>query len=588
MFDVVIKGGSVVDGSGGAAQSADIGVSGGIITEIGSIRSPSRRVVDADGAVVTPGWIDAHTHYDGQVTWDTSLEGSAANGVTTAIMGNCGVGFAPVVPGREAELIDLMEGVEDIPGSALVEGMPWGAWEGFPSYLSHLDGLSWSIDVAAQLGHGPLRFYVMGARAITGEDATTDEVAKMAGLMREATKAGAVGFSTSRIPEHLSRSGYPVPGTYAPESELLAIAAGMQAGGGGVFQAIGAGTVADMPGMPTHHSALLQDVELFGRISRATEQSVIFTTLQREGRPTEWRDVLALTAAENSRGGKLAPMIAPRPVTFLASLRTYHPFMYRPSFMRLESARHDELVRELSRPEVKAAILMEEPVFAPNGDRTGFMVSGFFAAFAASMFEMREGFNYEPDADESIGARAGREGREPLEYLYDLLLKGDGTAVAILLSANYADGDIEVCREMLLDPNTVTGLSDAGAHVRMICDMSMPTFNLTHWTRDRTRGERLPIELVVSKITAAPARLYGLDDRGTIAVGKRADLNVIDLENLRDHPPHLRRDLPAGGARFLQLSTGYLMTMVNGVITRERDQDSGARPGRVARRSRRG
>jgi N-acyl-D-aspartate/D-glutamate deacylase len=583
MLDTVIKGGLVVDGTGAPARLADIGIAGDRIAEIGRIDANGARIIDADGALVAPGWVDGHTHYDGQVTWDDRLEGSAANGVTTVVMGNCGVGFAPVPPGGVEALIDLMEGVEDIPGTALHEGMPWGAWETFPEYLAFLDTRRWAADVCAQLAHGALRFYVMGERAIARQGATTDELARMSKLAEDAVRSGAVGFSTSRIIGHKSMSGYSVPGTFAPERELSAIAAGMARGGGAVLQAIPASAIGELEGMEPEHTALIPEVEMLGRLSRQHRLPVVFSTFQIGQAPGQWREVLATAAAENAAGARLSPMVAPRAGTVLTTLAGYHLFMCRPTYIKLASLPHAERVRALRRPEIKAAILSESDVQHPRPGAMENLLPGVFRQALPLTFRMNDPIDYEPTLDQSLAALAAARGRDPIEFLYDFLLEDEGTAVGVFMGANYADGNLDACREMLLDPNTVTGLSDAGAHVNFICDMAIPTFNLTHWVRDRTRGERLPIELVVAKCTSRPASLFGLGDRGTLEIGKRADINVIDLEALRIQPPRMHRDLPAGGSRFLQPSIGYLATLVAGVQTRDRDEDTGARPGRVAR-----
>ncbi len=583
MFDTVIKGGVVVDGAGAAARTADIGIRDGLIAEVGRISGPARRVIEADGALVTPGWVDAHTHYDGQVTWDDRLEGSAANGVTTVVMGNCGVGFAPVPPNGVKSLIDLMEGVEDIPGTALFEGMPWGEWETFPEYLSFLDKRSWAADVSAQLAHGALRFYVMGERAISREAATAEDIASMAKIAEEAVRAGAVGFSTSRIIAHRSMSGYSVPGTFAAEDELAAIARGLRAGGGAVLQTIPASSIGQIEGMEPEHSTLLAEIALFARLSRDNDLPVVFSTFQINQAPDLWRDVLAAVAEENANGARLAPMVAPRAGTVLTTLRGYHRFMRRPTYMKLAHLPHDQFVRELRRPEVKAAILVEQDTPHPQPGAMENILPALFQQALPLTFPMTDPIDYEPTLDRSLAALATQQNREPFEFLYDFLLENNGEAVGVYLGANYIEGNLDACRTMLMDPNTVTGLSDAGAHVNFICDMSIPTFNLTHWVRDRSRGARLPIELMVAKCTSTPARLFGLTDRGSLEVGKRADINIIDLENLKIQVPKMHRDLPAGGSRFLQPSTGYLATFVRGVQTRERDEDTGARPGRVAR-----
>ena len=585
MYDVIIKGGTVVDGTGAQPRLKDIGVADGCIAEVGRISAGTRarRRIDADGALVLPGWVDAHTHYDGQVTWDDRLEGSAANGVTTVVMGNCGVGFAPVPKGGAEDLIDLMEGVEDIPGTALFEGMPWGEWETFPEYLSYLDTRAYSLDVGAQLAHGALRFYVMGERAITREAASADDLQAMARIAGAAVRAGALGFSTSRIMGHKSMSGYCVPGTFAAEAELLAIATAMRDAGGAVLQAIPANTIGQLEGMEPEHSELLDEVGRLGNVSRATGQRVVFTTVQSNDAPELWRAVLAATDAENRRGAHLHPMVAPRAGTVLTTLRGYHRFMQRPTYLKLKDLPFEQLVERLRQPDIKAAILSETDVPDPRPGAMENLLPDLFEGALPLTFELQTPLDYEPPLDESLSARAEREQRDPLEYLYDFLLQDGGNAVGVFLGANYIEGNLDACRSMLLDPNTVTGLSDAGAHVNFICDMSIPTFNLTHWVRDRTRGERLPIELMVAKCTNVPAKLFGLHDRGTLEVGKRADVNVIDLPSLTIHRPKLLHDLPAGGSRFIQPATGYVATLVRGEITREGDRDTGARPGRVAR-----
>jgi N-acyl-D-amino-acid deacylase len=585
MYDLVIRGGTVVDGTGGASFTGDVAVNDGLIASVGKIDGHARRVVDADGALVLPGWVDGHTHYDGQVTWDESLEGSATNGVTTVVMGNCGVGFAPVAPGGAEALIDLMEGVEDIPGIALAEGMPWGEWESFPEYIDFLDRRAWSLDVGTQVAHGALRFYVMGERAITHSAATGADLERMSNLVEGAVRAGALGFSTSRITGHQSISGYSVPGTYAAEDELLAIARAIGRGGGAVLQAIPAGGVREVSGIGPEQSSVLDEVALFGRISREVGHRVTFTTLQVRDDPEMWRRVLAGAAVENERGGQLFPMVAPRAVTTLTTLRGHHLFQRRPTFLRLEHLPFAELVGELRRTEVRSAILSESDVAHERAGSMENILPILLAQGLTSLYPLRDPIDYEPTAGDSMAAQAAARNVDPEELVYDYLLEEDGTAIGITLGSNYFYGNLDDRRTMLLDANTVPGLSDAGAHVKFVCDVSSPTFNLTHWVRDRTRGERLPLEFVVERSTSRVANLFGLNDRGTIEVGKRADLNVVDFDNLKIQKPTLHQDLPAGGSRFLQPSTGYVATMVNGVLTREHDVDTGARPGRVARRA---
>lgn len=585
MLDTIIAGGKIVDGTGAPARHADIGIKEGRIVEIGKISSTARHIHKADGALVTPGWVDAHTHYDGQITWDDRLEGSASNGVTTVVTGNCGVGFAPVAPGGERALINLMEGVEDIPGTALAEGMPWGEWESFPEYLDLLDKGRWALDVGTQVAHGPLRFYVMGERAVENADASGEELQTMASLLQQAAKAGALGFSTSRVQGHVDTQGRAVPGTFAAESELMAMAQALAGAGGRVFQAIPAGTAGDNPKRP-EHAALLDEIDMLGRISRQTAQPVVFSSVQLPMAPDQWRDVLTTADKHNANGARLAPMVAPRPVTFLTSLRTYHMFMLRPTYMKLAGLGHGARLAELRKPEIKAAILAETDVPGQSENPMENSLPSFFADGLSAIYPMYPGFNYEPQREDSLKARARAAGRDPHEFTYDFLLEQEGTVVAAFLASNFALGNLDCCHEMLSHPSTVTGLSDAGAHVRFISDMASATYALSHWTRDRSRGERLPIELVVQKMTQRPAQLFGLHDRGTLEVGARADLNIIDYDNLREHMPFLRADLPAGGSRFLQLSSGYLATYVAGVQTRDRDHDTGERPGRLVRSGR--
>jgi N-acyl-D-amino-acid deacylase len=588
MFDLVVKGGTVVDGTGAPARVADVAVIDGRVVEVGRVTSGAREVIDADGALVTPGWVDAHTHYDAQVTWDDALEGSASNGVTTVVAGNCGVGFAPVRPDGFAELIDMMEGVEDIPGSALVEGMPWGEWESFPDYLDVLGRRAWATDVATQIGHGPLRYYVMGDRAVTNEAATEADIVEMAGLVGEAVRAGAFGLSTSRTKVHRSlRRGAFIPGTFAPLEELVALGHAVASGGGGVLQALPAsGTAVGgvTPGGP-EQAAVGDEVELFAQVSRVTGLPFVFTTVQTSD-TQRWREVLTRSAVNNAAGAQLRPMVAVRGTTLLSTLGCYHPFMRRPSYLRLRhSLSFDALVAEMRRPEVKAAILTEDDVPHDDvGSMETFLATAFFKRGIDKMYPLGDPLDYEPTADVSFAAQAAAQHRDPFDVLYDYLLGDGGHAVALFLGANYMDRNLDACREMLLHPDTVTGLGDAGAHVKMACDMSAYTFALAHWGRDHTRGERLPIELIVKKATSVPATIWGMHDRGTLSVGKRADINVIDFENLASKRPELRPDLPAGGSRFVQLATGYLATMVAGTTVRRNDQDTGARPGRLIRR----
>jgi N-acyl-D-aspartate/D-glutamate deacylase len=582
MLDVVIKGGSIVDGTGAAPVTGDVGVRDGRIVAVGEVDEPARTEVDADGCIVTPGWVDVHTHYDGQATWDDAFEPSASNGVTSLIMGNCGVGFAPVRPGDVDALIDLMEGVEDIPGAALHVGMPWGEWESFPEYLDVLGRREYALDIGAQLAHGSLRFYVMGERGAANEDATAEDMAEMTRLTREALEAGAVGVSTSRTIGHRSVSGEPVPGTFAARDELLAIAEGMRQAGSGVFEAILAGTIGALPGLGGEKATPVEEVPLLAEVSRLSGRPSTFTVAQLFEDPDHWRLVLDAAAEANAAGADLHPQIIPRSVTIMTSLGTYHLFHGRPTYAKLADLPLPERVAEMRRPEVREAILAEKPG-RPNAPDLSNNLASLFSVAMPLTFPLTEPVDYEPEMESSVFAEAMRLGKDPEAHMYDLLLEDEGRAFYAVLGSNFVGGDLEACREMLLDPYTVTGLSDAGAHVNLISDCSASTFHLTHWGRDRTRGERLPIELLVKKLTSGNASLYGLDDRGVLAPGLRADVNVIDLDGLRIRSPELRHDLPTGASRILQAAEGYVATLVGGVLTRRHDADTGARPGRLVR-----
>ena len=586
MLDYVIKGATIVDGTGGAPQRGDVSVEGGLIVQVGgSVTDSTRHTIDADGAIVTPGWVDVHTHYDGQVSWDQVMDPSAGNGATTIVMGNCGVGFAPVRPGGEKSLIELMEGVEDIPGTALYEGIEWGRWESFPDYLDYIAGREYSLDIGAQIAHGAVRYYVMGERGSANEDATAVDIAEMSTLVAQAIEAGALGFSTSRTIGHRSLWGSPVPGTFAPDEELLAIATAMGATGKGVFEMIPAGTVGKLDALGGERTTPEAEFDLMDRFSRVSGRPVTFTLVQSPDYPPDtWRRLLALTTEANASGSQLFPQVSSRPIGLATGLSGYHAFQRRPTYMRLAGLALHERVKEMAKPEVKAAILSETDVaVAEPGSMAN--IFNLFLMAAPVIYPLADPVDYEPEMSMCLGARAAATGDDILSVMYDFLLEQDGASMGAIMGGVDVHQSQEVIREMLVHPATVTGLSDAGAHVTLICDASMPTTQLTYWARDRRRGERIPIEFLVHKQTARNARLYGLDDRGTLAPGLRADINVIDLENLSVAPPKAFHDLPAGGTRLIQPVVGYLATMVNGVVTRRHDADTGARPGRLVRSS---
>jgi len=573
MLDYVIKGGTIIDGSGGPITSGDIGVKDGMIVAIGQIDEAAREVIDADGAIVTPGFIDLHTHYDGQVTWDDVLEPSASNGVSTIVLGNCGVGFAPVRPQDHDALIDMMEGVEDIPGTALSIGMPWGEWETFPQYLDIIERRSYSANIACQISHGPLRFYVMGDRAYEDLDATPEEVEQMAQIVHDAMLAGAAGFSTNRFAAHKSKSGWTVPGTFAAFEEVQALTAAVGASGRGVIQVISDGTI-----WPGEEIEEMPELGMMGKISKTTGRPLTFSTFQTGPQSNVFRRVLDGTAAWNARGAKLRPQIIPRAVTLMTTLGGYHGFMARPTYKKLTHLPVPKRAAEMRKPDVRAQILAETD---EDGDEIRF--SKTLTGRLDIIFPLAAPIDYEPDPASSVAGQARALGKDPVEHYYDLLAEGDGDAFFSIFSSNFQDGTLEPSYAMLLDPNTVSGLSDAGAHVMMISDCSAPTFHLTHWVRDRMRGPRVPLETAVHKLTGAPADLYGLTDRGLLKVGMRADINVIDLDKLTIQEPYIRADLPTGARRVLQPSTGYLARLVNGIMVRRNDTDTGARPGHLLR-----
>ncbi len=582
--DLVIRGGTIVDGTGADRFAGDVAIDNGCIAAVGG-RLDGDRVIDAEGAIVAPGWVDVHTHYDGQATWDDQLDPSFSNGVTTLVMGNCGVGFAPCPRGEQATLIELMEGVEDIPGSALHEGVPWGAWETFPEYLDFLGSRHYAMDIAAQLAHGSLRFDVMRERGMENQDATAADIAEMRRLTAEAIAAGAVGFSTSRTIFHRSISGGAVPGTYASDVELTELIQGMADGGGGVFEAITSSSLGLLSGLGGERFSQDQELRLLADISRATGQKITFTTVQHMDDPDAWRAVLAFSVAMNAGGAQLFPQVASRPVGILGGLGCYHPFMRRPSYREIVALPLAAQAQRMRDPEVKARMLAETDL--PPGDAGSMEMFGdIMQTAAAFLFALDPIVDYEPTVASTIGARAAARGVEPIEAVYDFLAEGDGANIVALLATGYTEGNLDVVGEMIMHPVTIVGLADAGAHVKLICDGSSPSTQLTHWTRDRTRGETIPLEFMVEQQTRRTAQLYGFSDRGTLAIGQRADVNVIDLDHLSVGRPVIHSDLPAGGQRYLQPVSGYVATLVGGVQTRSHDTDTGERPGRLVRGAR--
>jgi N-acyl-D-aspartate/D-glutamate deacylase len=564
MHDLVIRGGSIVDGTGAPARTGDVAIDGERIVSAGGKAGPGRREVDARGLLVTPGWVDIHTHYDGQVRWDAYLTPSCWHGVTTVVMGNCGVGFAPAAPDRHAWLIGLMEGVEDIPGETLAAGLDW-AWESFPEYLDALETMPRALDVAAQVPHGAVRAYVMGERGARNQPATADDIAGMAAIVREGIAAGALGFSTSRTVLHRANDGEVVPGTYASDDELLGIGRVLGQLGHGVFE-----LASDLAP---------EDTELawMERLSVETGQAVTFALLQNDIDPAQWRRMLTASERAAARGARITPQVAARPTSVLLGLTgKSHPFVSHATYRAIAHLPLDERVRRMRDPELRRRILEEQPQFTDP-------IAAFVATAFHKLFPLGDPPDYEPAREQSITARAEREGRRPEEVAYDLLLERDGRAFLYLPLLNYSTFDFGPIRDMLLHPHAVLGLGDGGAHCGLICDAGTPTFMLTHWVRDRRRGERIPLEFAVRRQTADTARFYGFHDRGVLAPGMRADVNLIDFDRLALLGPEMVYDLPASGRRLVQRATGYRMTVKTGQVIFEDGEPTGALPGRLVR-----
>lgn len=566
MHDLVIRGGLVVDGTGAKGRTADIAIDNGLVTGVGKITAKGTREIDATGLVVTPGWVDIHTHYDGQVTWDPLLSPSCWHGVTTVVMGNCGVGFAPARPDKHDWLIELMEGVEDIPGSALAEGIKWD-WETFPEYMDSLDRQSRVLDVATQVPHGSVRAYVMGERGARNEAATEEDIVKMAEIVREGIAAGALGFSTSRTMLHLSKDGEPVPGTFANKAELMGIGRALGQAGHGVFE------------MASDMTPAEEEFIWMKELSAETGLPVTYALLQSPVEPEKWRDMLRLTDDARKQGANVTAQIACRPTGMVLGWQsTLHPFIATPAYKEIADLPFAERLARLKDPEVRRQIVEHKP--RERSPLSQILTQGFDRMFR---LEKDGKLDYEPRAEDSVAALAAREGRSPAEIVYDMLMEKDGRGYIYLPMLNYALFNFDHIEEMMHHPATVLSLSDGGAHCGVICDASFPTYMLTHWVRDRDRGPRLPLEKVVRMQTHDTARLYGLNDRGVIAPGMKADINVIDFDKLRILAPEMVFDLPADGRRMIQRAEGYRATIVSGVVTFENGEATGEMPGRLIR-----
>ena len=571
-FDLVVRGGTVFDGSGDAPCAADVAVQDGRIAAVGQIAGSGREEIDAKGLMVTPGFVDVHTHYDGQATWDERFSPSSGHGVTTVVMGNCGVGFAPCRPEDRDTLIKVMEGVEDIPEIVMREGVPWN-WESFPEYLDALAQKRCDIDFATQVPHAPLRVFVMGRRGVEREPATAADMAAMAKLVEEGLEAGALGFSTSRSLFHRTSEGALTPTITAAEEELAAIARGMGRAGKGVIQLLDDFQDTTTAGA-TEFAMLRRLVEISGR-------PLSFTLLDISLYPERWRTLLREVERANRDGLPIRGQVSARPVALLYGLElSFHPFSTCPSYRELDGLPLDRKLARLRDPAMKARLLGEEPVYR-NPQMLAFMRS------VGNMFVLGDPPNYTPPAAERLDARAAALGLSPLELAYDLLVQGDGRTILFHPGANYTDCSDANMASMLRHEHTVMALGDGGAHYGLICDASYTTHALTYWTRDRA-GERWPLPWAIRQLTDVPARLVGLGDRGRLAPGYKADLNVIDLDRLKVSAPHPVHNLPGGGRRLEQKAEGYRATVVGGQVTYRDGAFTGALPGRLVRGARPG
>ncbi len=578
MDDLVIRGGTVIDGTGAPARRADVAITGGRIVAIGDTLGPGRTTIDAAGALVTPGFVDIHSHYDGQASWDKELAPSSIHGATTVAMGSCGVGFAPCRVADRERLIALMEGVEDIPGSALAEGMTWG-WESFAEYMAVLDAKPHTIDLACHVPHDAVRVFVMGERALAGEAATDEECAAMGLLVREAIAAGAVGFSTGRTDNHRNADGRPTPAADASARELDAIARALAGTDRGVLQAV---SDFDMFVSPERFDP---EFDLLEAMARTSGRPLSISLLQRVGATDQWRQILTRIERANAAGIPLRAQVATRGIGVILGLdATFHPFIGFPSYKALAHLPLAERVRELAKPEVRARILTEtSDKVAGDGSAVPPLVDKLLGAFdlvAMSLFRLGDQPDYEPARATSLFGEAMGSGMRPLEVTYDALLEDGGRQLLYFPIYNYASGSLTEVAQMLNHPFAMLGLGDGGAHVGTICDVSFSTYLLTHWVRDRAS---LTIEAAIHKLAGEPAAWLGLHDRGVLRVGLRADLNVIDLAGLTLERPALVRDLPAGGKRFLQRARGYRSTIVLGEVIADDGRLTSARPGRIAR-----
>ena len=566
-YDLIIRGGTVVDGTGGEPYVADVAIVGDKVVAVGTDLGDAEKVYDADGCYVAPGFVDIHTHYDGQATWDQEMAPSSWHGVTTVVMGNCGVGFAPAAPDRHDWLIGLMEGVEDIPGSALSEGMSWN-WESFPEYLDALEEMPRTVDVATHVPHGAVRAYVMGDRGAANEDPTESDIARMANIVEEGLRAGALGFSTSRTVLHKSIDGELVPGTTATPEELIGIGRGMARVGHGVFE------------MASDLIPEWNEFDWMGDLSRETGLPVTFTALQSPIKAMSFDDQMAQMREQNAQGANILAQISMRGTGLILGWRcTFNPFSFKPSWAEVAELEPAAQHERLSDPAFKAKLISEESVY-PDSDIQ--ILAEMMAGAWTMQYELSDGFNYEPTAVESIAGLAAAANQSPEEFAYDLMMRDGGNGFIYFPLLNYADGNLNFLEPILQSDDCINSLSDGGAHCGTICDAASPTFMLQHWVRDRD-GFRLSLSEAIKRQCADTAKVYGLDDRGILAPGYLADINIIELDKIGMSRPWVANDLPAGGKRLLQSATGYKATFKSGVMTFDNGQHSGATPGGLIR-----
>lgn len=583
-FDLKITGGTVVDGTGAAARRADVAITDGRIVEVGACEGDAKRTIDADGHIVTPGWVDIHTHYDGQISWDADLAPSVFHGVSTVVMGNCGVGFAPVRNTDHDRLVNLMEGVEDIPGSALAEGLTW-EWETFPEYMEALDRTPRTLDYATQVPHDALRVFVMGERAFAQHAATEDDTAAMRDQLRAALEAGAFGFSTGRSDNHRDADGRETPAADATIAELTGIARAFDGLDHGVLQA-----VSDFDMFKSMERFDLEFDVLQRMMEAAPGHRASISLIQRRADTEQWRKVIRRAEAAQEKGLDIRLQVGARGIGVILGLEaTFHPFMGFPSYKKISQLPLEERVRIMSDPAFKAQLLTEESEKV-SGDGSPIppladQLLGNIEFVAMQLWRLDDGFHYEPEPTDSILAEAYAKKEPPLSIIYDEMLRDGGKSLLYFPIYNYIHNNLDVIGEMLAHPLALPGLSDGGAHVGTICDASFPTFMLTHWTRDRGRG-RMPLERVVQMMSHDTARHMGMTDRGTLAAGMKADVNVIDHAGLKLMRPRMVQDLPAGGQRLLQDAVGYRASIVSGAVVSENGELTGARPGRLVRAGR--